>query len=626
MTENRLLLQLELESFKSIARLEQDLGQLTVLVGENSAGKSSFMQAVVLASQIARAGVPGVDVSLNGADVRLGDFKHMLHSGRTADKVTISLRLRDDAAERLHWTFPRVAQRDRHLEWRLVLGAPLKQKTGASIQQATLASSLFDEELSVSLVVPESNDSNRPDRGSDLRLLFTQSLALTRAAGGQSLDLLARTFPRDGDVPFFTGALRAHDPQASVGDGQEPRRIAFVKLEGGLPTVALRVEGNKLAAARAFVTLSNPDGPMRPGLDTMRARTRVAELRADGLYDEILAAFVEWLTELDDAMRDPESLIIPPSRLSISAMRWTRRRIGLLARELAREDLGGYIERDHLARRSRRLIDTAEGVRDSLLRRIHRLGPLREDPSPWYRPGESGSGITTLGQKGEHTIAYLDQHGDDIVICPVRVESEERQAAKDVAASREMSLISAVHYWLGELGITDSLRLQPTGRVLEFDLIDPQTNDRRDLTSVGVGASQILPVVVLCLLAEPGDLVLLEQPELHLHPKPQQNLGDFLLGIAQTGRQLIVETHSEHLINRLRLRIVEQGLEENHDLIRLLYAKRTSGETSFDELRPNKFGSFDTWPEGFFDQSPRESEEIVRAAAARRRAERTAHE
>jgi predicted ATPase len=189
-----------------------------------------------------------------------------------------------------------------------------------------------------------------------------------------------------------------------------------------------------------------------------------------------------------------------------------------------------------------------------------------------------------------------------------------------------MTLVSAVHYWLGELGIADRVRVRPSGRIIEFDIVDIQTKKRRDLTSVGVGASQILPVVVLCLLAEPGDLVLLEQPELHLHPKPQQILGDFLLGIAQTGRQLIVETHSEYLVNRLRRRIVEQGLEEEQDLIRLLYAKRAKGATSFEELRPNKFGSFDEWPEGFFDQSPRESEEIVRAAAARRRAERSASE
>ena len=143
---------------------------------------------------------------------------------------------------------------------------------------------------------------------------------------------------------------------------------------------------------------------------------------------------------------------------------------------------------------------------------------------------------------------------------------------------------------------------------------------------MGVGASQILPVVVIYLLAEAGDLVLLEQPEIHLHPRPQQVLGDFLLGIAQTGRQLIVETHSEYLINRLRRRIVEQALEEESKLIRLLYAKRSRGATSFDELRPNNFALFDVWPEGFFDQSPRESEEIVRAAAARRRSERKAAE
>ena len=325
---------------------------------------------------------------------------------------------------------------------------------------------------------------------------------------------------------------------------------------------------------------------------------------------EIEEHFLRWLEQLDDAMRDPTDLKVPSADFPPSA-NWILNSdqpffFHALWDQMEEMSLDGFVPRDHLERKDPEVLEVANAVQNSLSRRLHLLGPLREDPTPVYRPGDKGTGITTLGQKGENTVAYLDERGGDLVVCPLHLNQDEDQSSVR-ARSEEMRLRDAVVYWLEKLGIAGDLRLQPVGRMLEFDLVDQQTRDRRDLTSVGVGASQILPVVVLCLVAEPGDLVLLEQPELHLHPKPQQVLGDFLLGIAQTGRQLIVETHSEYLVNRLRRRMVEQGLEADEDMIRLLYAKRENGSTSFDELRPNKFGSFDSWPEGFFDQS-RESQ------------------
>jgi hypothetical protein len=120
-------------------------------------------------------------------------------------------------------------------------------------------------------------------------------------------------------------------------------------------------------------------------------------------------------------------------------------------------------------------------------------------------------------------------------------------------------------------------------------------------------------------MAQPGELVLLEQPELHLHPGPQQVLGDFFLGLIETGRQLIVETHSEYLVNRLRLRIAEDEYGAVQDAVSLLYARRSDGETSFSQIPANRYGSLEVWPEGFFDQSPLEAEAIIRAAAQKRR-------
>ena len=109
-----------------------------------------------------------------------------------------------------------------------------------------------------------------------------------------------------------------------------------------------------------------------------------------------------------------------------------------------------------------------------------------------------------------------------------------------------------------------------------------------DLTSVGVGVSQVLPVLLLCLLAEPGTLVILEQPELHLHPRLETLLADFLLACARAGRQLLVETHSAHLVNRLRYHIAKDETDSTYELVGLVFAENHHGVTLelFDEKTP----------------------------------------
>jgi hypothetical protein len=211
--------------------------------------------------------------------------------------------------------------------------------------------------------------------------------------------------------------------------------------------------------------------------------------------------------------------------------------------------------------------------------------------------------------KGEFTVAILNSYRNQDTECPLENGTVET-----------MTLEDAVDYWAERFGLASSVRTINKGRAgIEAELTDLQTGAKRDLTSVGVGVSQLLPVIVLCLIAQPGELVMIEQPELHLHPAPQQVLGDFLLRIAESGRQLIVETHSEYLVNRLRLHIALDELDALGDIVQMWYAIRKEGRTNFELLKPNRYGSFEEWPEGFFDQAPRDAEEILRAAARKRR-------
>ena len=150
----------------------------------------------------------------------------------------------------------------------------------------------------------------------------------------------------------------------------------------------------------------------------------------------------------------------------------------------------------------------------------------------------------------------------------------------------------------------------------------PTDLDRQvDLAAVGVGVSQVLPVLTVCLLAEPGDIVLLEQPELHLHPALQMRLADFLLACVDSGRQIIVETHSEHLVNRLRRRVAEDDSNDVGELVRIVFAERdTEGHTIFRPSDINPLGGLtEDWPDGFLDIGARDAQKLLQASLAKHR-------
>ncbi|NQX62892.1 DUF3696 domain-containing protein [Paenibacillus qinlingensis] len=121
------------------------------------------------------------------------------------------------------------------------------------------------------------------------------------------------------------------------------------------------------------------------------------------------------------------------------------------------------------------------------------------------------------------------------------------------------------------------------------------------LNQVGFGISQILPVLTLILSSQPGDMLLIENPEVHLHPRLQGILGDLCIFAIKHGRKLLIETHSEHIINRIRLRI-----KQNPDLlehINIYFFEKKEDVVTYEEIIITKDGRLEFWPEDFFDQT-----------------------
>jgi len=188
----------------------------------------------------------------------------------------------------------------------------------------------------------------------------------------------------------------------------------------------------------------------------------------------------------------------------------------------------------------------------------------------------------------------------------------------------EGSLTVALILWLQFFELVDRVEAEDRGKLGTMLKIYAVGMDKElDLTSVGFGTSQVLPIIVQGLLTPPNAILIVEQPEVHLHPRVQSQLADFFLGLARVGVQCIIETHSEHIINRLRLRIVEDEGVEVLNRVQIYFAERIGSESQFRRVESNQYGAISKWPEGFFDQGENENLHIARLASKKRRASTT---
>ena len=213
-------------------------------------------------------------------------------------------------------------------------------------------------------------------------------------------------------------------------------------------------------------------------------------------------------------------------------------------------------------------------VIDYFQRSVKYLAPLRDEPKPVY-PLSGTTDPTDVGLKGEHTAAVLDTNRSQLI---EYVSPRAFQNPLGRVETTTDTLANAVHEWMRYMGVVNDVETADLGKLgHQLRVSTDSQNGFRDLTHVGVGVSQVLPIVVLALLAQPGATLIFEQPELHLHPRVQSRLADFFLSMSLVEKQCIVETHSEHIVNQLRHRVEDTGGDEVAKTIRIFFVVNSSG-------------------------------------------------
>lgn len=231
---------------------------------------------------------------------------------------------------------------------------------------------------------------------------------------------------------------------------------------------------------------------------------------------------------------------------------------------------------------------------EAMLDSLAYLGPLRNHPQRIYQ--WSGDTPSSVGQMGENTIAAI-----------LAAQSEGRLLNRGPKRARQ-EFAAFIAGWLKDLGVIHDFSVRPVaqGRK-EYEVLvrahakAPEVK----ITDVGFGVSQVLPALVQAFYCPPHSTVWMEQPEIHLHPQVQAELADVFISATQAREdskerniQLIVESHSEHFLNRLQRRVAE-GVVAPQD-VAVYFCRRAGSATELEPLRLNLLGEIENWPEHFF--------------------------
>ncbi len=563
----RRLQALRVGNFKAFADTQRiPLKPITLVFGPNSAGKSSFIHSLALAHEaqfgrekrsLARLDVHHTDIG--GSAIDLGGFRQYVHRG----------------------------QLNKRVEW----GAELKVSALAAGKDQRLAQLLASVE----------------------------TVALNIALG---IELDDQDRPRNGAAPRV-------DAIEVTGDGAELLRMSRRRADGQGSSLRLdRIASDHPVfrqVLKAIVESATTSEEMRPE-DFEGANEAIAALLPDLLIrvDQFFPTAVD-LPKAEGAELSPASMLFPVSKGN------------------RKEDIAQAV-RFYLPRT---LNDLIKGLADTLtaeLKQLQYLGPLRSFPprhlafaehedANWYAGGgyawdvvrrddavrEAVNGwlgssklktpyklvvrsLVAADQLKDPLASGLEAIADDdeamflgsvdkdgFVMSHYPPRDDARPFFQDIDASAEV-LATAV----------DSSDID---RIRELVLVDQRTGTVVTHRDVGIGISQVLPVLVMAYGSQ-GKLLAMEQPEIHLHPALQAELADVFIEAALGPRQnsFILETHSEHLILRLMRRIREGKVKS--DDIGVVFVEPLARGSRFLELRIDEEGDFiDEWPGGFFEES-----------------------
>lgn len=227
--------------------------------------------------------------------------------------------------------------------------------------------------------------------------------------------------------------------------------------------------------------------------------------------------------------------------------------------------------------------------------RFQYLGAERIEPTEGYPRFQYDE---LLGKRGEYTAHFIEKYGNrDIPI-------------KELALNERPSsyiLINQLNNWMSticesiDVNTKENLNTNRIELSYRHKLPDGTPTQNQKPQNIGFGITHTLPIVVAILSAQPNDLIIIENPETHLHPRGQTRLSQLFALAAENNVQLFIETHSDHIINGLRV-AVKKKLISKEKIFLQYFSKKPNTNTEIKRIHIQPEGGLDDWPDGFFDE------------------------
>lgn len=229
------------------------------------------------------------------------------------------------------------------------------------------------------------------------------------------------------------------------------------------------------------------------------------------------------------------------------------------------------------------------------LENIVYLGPLRRKPERDYVWNKSNPG--DVGSDGHRAI--------DVLLASALMKGDDQNR-----------IIEGVSKWLVRMKVADKLEVKQLGRSTRYEMVIHRDGVEANLRDVGIGISQVLPVLTIAYFAPSGSTVILEEPEIHLHPLAQSILAELFVEVSKKRNiQFIVETHSEHLFRRMQTLIAKQKITTKDAA--MYFVEREGQSAHMRPLQLDDLGRVKNWPDGFFGDALGETREQTALAIQR---------
>jgi len=237
-----------------------------------------------------------------------------------------------------------------------------------------------------------------------------------------------------------------------------------------------------------------------------------------------------------------------------------------------------------------------------------RLGPTAANDTSYYSVRE----LRQIGKRGEHAVHYIAEYQNYPIAIPAL-----RHASLPLERT---DLLSNTRAWLQNISpgisfnVTGFPGINKAAVDYEYDVGRSSTfSNRIRPMNIGFGVTYVLPIIVSALASAPGDMLVVENPEAHVHPSGQVHLAMLLALAANSGVQVLIESHSDHILNGMRL-AVKRGMIPFED-VSMFSFNRAVGDPSHSVSivmpKMDRHGKIDGWPQGFFDEAERALLELL---------------